>query len=805
MNSIVCRCLSKIAGTHHRTSIHIGRCTNLGSWLSTTSRQISTNLRYRKQIIYDGYNRQLFLRKFNTRACLFKRKEDPLSSLIVPVPIRPNPDDINVGAEIAGKLRKEDISRVLSKFSQREQIKSAAYEIGLDSYLFHQAFLSFRRYCLESTSLPVDVHVTLSDVIAGASHVDNLLPFFLQHARQVFPHLDCLDDLRKISDLTNPALWYPEARALTRKIIFHAGPTNSGKTYHALEKFLMSKSGVYCGPLKLLASEVYHKSNNRGTPCDLVTGEERAFALGNAVASQHVACTVEMASVTTPYEVAVIDEIQMIKDPARGWAWTRALLGLAAEEIHVCGEGATIDLVKELMATTGEEVEVRKYKRLTQLIVEDEALQSLDRIRPGDCVVCFNKQDIFWASRHVEALGFECAVIYGSLPPGTKLAQAKKFNDPDHPCKVLVATDAIGMGLNLNIGRVIFFSIIKPTVNEKGEKEMDVISTSQALQIAGRAGRYGTKFSEGFVTTYKSEDLPTLKKLLAQTPDPIKQAGLHPTADQIELYAYHLPNATLSNLIDIFISLSTVDDSLYFMCNIDDFKFLADTIQHIPLPLRARYVFCCAPINRKVPFVCTMFLKFARQYSRNEALTFDWLCKQIGWPVAHPNTLMDLVHLEAVFDVLDLYLWLSYRFTDLFPDTTLVRDMQVELDAIIQIGVAALTRLLVNSESKVSSNTSFAADEDDDLPLTSRKPDKLFRESRESKAVASPPVAAQGRLAERLLAQGLLTPRLLQELKKEWESQTHSATSSRTSSNAGEETDQDDGKPRKGRRKKKPL
>jgi hypothetical protein len=64
---------------------------------------------------------------------------------------------------------------------------------------------------------------------------------------------------------------------------------------------------------------------------------------------------------------------------------------------------------------------------------------------------------------------------------------------------------------------------------------------------------------------------------------------------------------------DIFITLSTVDDSLYFMCNTEDFKFLADMIQHVPLPLRARYVFCCAPINRKLPFVCTMFLKVMLQ------------------------------------------------------------------------------------------------------------------------------------------------------------------------------------------------
>ena len=99
---------------------------------------------------------------------------------------------------------------------------------------------------------------------------------------------------------------YPEARALTRKIIFHSGPTNSGKTYHALERFFNSKSGVYCGPLKLLASEVFFKSNDRQVPCDLITGEERNFANENKSPSSHVACTVEMVSVNTPYEVIII-------------------------------------------------------------------------------------------------------------------------------------------------------------------------------------------------------------------------------------------------------------------------------------------------------------------------------------------------------------------------------------------------------------------------------------------------------------------------------------------------------------------
>lgn len=159
---------------------------------------------------------------------------------------------------------------------------------------------------MEAENLPVDMHIIISDILQGAGHVDDIFPYFLRHAKQMFPHLDCMDDLKKISDLRQPANWYPSARAINRKIIFHSGPTNSGKTYHAMERFLTAKSGVYCGPLKLLAAEVYLKSNNRGTDCDLVTGEERKYAKANQTPSNHVACTVEMTSVNTPCEYIVM-------------------------------------------------------------------------------------------------------------------------------------------------------------------------------------------------------------------------------------------------------------------------------------------------------------------------------------------------------------------------------------------------------------------------------------------------------------------------------------------------------------------
>lgn len=129
------------------------------------------------------------------------------------------------------------------------------------AYLQQQAFASFRQFCFESGNLPTELHIVITDILQGSRHSDDLYPYFMTHAKDVFPHLNCMDDLKAISDLRTPAHWYPEARKKTRKIIFHSGPTNSGKTYNAMKRFLEAKTGVYCGPLKMLATEVFNKSN----------------------------------------------------------------------------------------------------------------------------------------------------------------------------------------------------------------------------------------------------------------------------------------------------------------------------------------------------------------------------------------------------------------------------------------------------------------------------------------------------------------------------------------------------------------
>lgn len=124
-----------------------------------------------------------------------------------------------------------------------------------------ESFGSFRKFCMDSNNLSAELCTVIIAVQNGSRDVSALIPSFLDHVHQIYPHLAYEQDLQNISNMTMPAKWYPDARKSNRKIIFHAGPTNSGKTYNALKRFLEAKSGVYCGPLKMLASEIFSKSN----------------------------------------------------------------------------------------------------------------------------------------------------------------------------------------------------------------------------------------------------------------------------------------------------------------------------------------------------------------------------------------------------------------------------------------------------------------------------------------------------------------------------------------------------------------
>lgn len=253
----------------------------------------------------------------------------------------------------------------------------------------------------------------------------------------------------KLLDMRYPTEWYPSARKLQRVIHLHVGPTNSGKTYHALKRLEEAGNGLYAGPLRLLAHEVYTRFKNKGTPCNLVTGDDVRIEEGDeAQLSSH---TVEMVDCKRTVEVAVIDEIQMIAQEDRGWAWTRALLGTRAKELHLCGETRVVPLIRELAASMGDTLHIHHYDRLNPLKAMSKSLTGqLTSLHRGDCIVSFSVLGIHAMKKQIELdTGRRVAIVYGGLPPEIRAQQAGLFNDPDNDYDFLVASDAIGMGLNL--------------------------------------------------------------------------------------------------------------------------------------------------------------------------------------------------------------------------------------------------------------------------------------------------------------------------------------------------------------------
>lgn len=496
-----------------------------------------------------------------------------------------------------------------------------------------------------------------------ASTVDELMPKIVQIAEENFAEqLQVFRERRQGADLRQPHTWYPLARSMKRRIIFHAGPTNSGKTYNALQALKNAWSGVYCGPLRLLALEVFESVNLEGVYCSLLTGQERR----ELPFARHASCTVEMLSVDTAVDVAVIDEIQMIGDDGRGASWTRAVLGVPASEVHLCGDPAAEPVVRALCAVTGDDLEVVCYARLTAITPLKESLENdYSKIEEGDAVVAFSRKDIYSIRRTIERkTNHKCCVVYGSLPPETRSAQARLFNDPNSGYRVLVASDAIGMGLNLNIRRIVFH-----TMNKFNGQSTGPIPPAQVKQIAGRAGRRSSIYPEGFATALVEGDVPYLHACMGAPTPPITAAGLFPNAEQLAAFAALLPRGTpLPTIIREFTSASQLDGP-YFMCRSDDVAATAQLLEtyRASLSLEQRAALCLVPVNLRNIDVRNFFMSFLDQYTRGQPVRL-----RLQLPINDPSYLVhDLESLEVKASALDTYLWLAARLSKAgtaFPD-----------------------------------------------------------------------------------------------------------------------------------------
>ncbi len=287
---------------------------------------------------------------------------------------------------------------------------------------------------------------------------------------------------------------YPAARLMQRHFVIHAGGTNTGKTYQSIQRLMRAESGAYLAPLRLLACEIQDMLNQNGVACSLLTGEEEDIV----PMSHHIASTVEKLNLYEHYALCVIDECQMIADRERGFAWTRAILGCQAEEVHLCTALEGLNILLRLIESCGDTVEVCLHERTTRLEYCPEPV-SLEETQPGDALIAFSKKTVLEYADKMNAAGHPTSIIYGALPYPARRMQMERFLN--HETELLVATDAVGMGLNLPIRRIIF------TTDKKfdGRKSRE-LRPAEVQQIAGRAGRMGM-YDTGYVSSLSGSDV----------------------------------------------------------------------------------------------------------------------------------------------------------------------------------------------------------------------------------------------------------------------------------------------------------
>lgn len=322
----------------------------------------------------------------------------------------------------------------------------------------------------------------------------------------------------------NYADLFPNARKMYRHFILHIGPTNSGKTYGAIERLKQATSGVYLAPLRLLAYEQFDNLNKQNIPCSLLTGEE-SVETKNAT---HIASTIEMLDTNRKYDVGVIDEGQMLADRDRGHAWTTAIMALQANEIHVCASKDAENILIKLITDCNDTYEVIHTERQVPIEYDSSFYDFPRSVKTGDALIVFSRKDVHSVASVLNDKGIKCSMIYGSLPYDVRHKEAEKFTTGQ--TKVIVATDAIGMGLNMPIKRVVFLKTHKfdgVTYRE--------LQPTEIQQIAGRAGRYGL-FNIGYYSKLSSaENTVNVKKRYAKELKDINYATISMPKSLIDL------------------------------------------------------------------------------------------------------------------------------------------------------------------------------------------------------------------------------------------------------------------------------
>jgi ATP-dependent RNA helicase SUPV3L1/SUV3 len=586
-----------------------------------------------------------------------------------------------------GVLAKPSKWRKLDSEAQFELIKERASQQAQEE--LDRTVNSFARYIIRKAEHEsLDPVIFLSVLAEGtgamiAQEVFDRIEQRLEHAierRQEERHATLTKESINLAE-------YPQsfevASRIPRRFIAFLGPTNSGKTHQAMEALAKAKSGIYLAPLRLLALENYERLLNarphgNELKVNLITGEERRIVEG----ATHVASTVEMLDPRTRVDVAVIDEIQMLADRDRGAAWTAAVCGAPASVVYLVGALEARKAVEALAERLESPIEIHTLKRKAPLSMEPSAVRKIKHLRSGDAVIAFSRRDVLMWRDMVAEQGFSVATIYGNLSPEVRQAQAARFRD--RTADIVVGTDAIAMGLNLPIERVVMTTAVK--FNGVDEEEIPV---ALAKQIAGRAGRYGVH-EEGFVAGFDEDTHHVIRALLNEKIAPIPAAGfaVAPSLEHLHRISAVTGEQSLARLFKRFVHNIDVPDGFFYPRITEEQNERAMWLDTLALTVAEKFTMSLVPLSSRIVSLHQLWENWARSLSKKKPVTLK--------RDAHDLFQKNLQEVEDTCRMYSAYAWLSFRIREYFPDGELAHELAREasehVDAVLQAQNTAVRR-----------------------------------------------------------------------------------------------------------------
>ncbi len=450
---------------------------------------------------------------------------------------------------------------------------------------------------------------------------------------------------RTIRDFKN---LFPLARSLKRHLILHVGPTNSGKTYKAMQALKSAETGYYLAPLRLLALEGYENLKADNVNASLITGEEQILDDD----ATHISSTIEMLNFEVDVDVCVIDEVQMIGDRDRGWAWANAIIGAPASTIIMTGSSNAVVAITKLAEYLKEPLDIVNFTRMNPLTLLKSATP-IAHIKPQSAIITFSRRDVLKLKQQLSRQ-YKVSVIYGNLSPEVRREEARRFREGE--TEILVATDAIAMGMNLPIDTILFYKAQK----FDGVKDRE-LSASEIHQISGRAGRYGLS-QAGHVGALKPEVLTIIqKKFHKQATNIAIPFNVMASLEHIKLVGSILEEKSLFDILNFFVKNMQFSGP-FRAANLEGMLEAAIIVDRFDLNLASKYHLACAPINFKSPYIIASYERYIRAIEKGQNVHYE--APAILGDYAQSSE--ELLQAEDMAKEISLYLWLSYRFSELF-------------------------------------------------------------------------------------------------------------------------------------------